>query len=134
MIIDGLANTIDLSSLNELRNLTLGGLIVPRCKNSSTLEESLPSILQRIDSPFLDSVELRFLLVPDADLQFIPWEHVERVLLSHHFFGMRRLRVCVDTVPGVEKAETKVGEFICRGMPELRRRGVLTLHISTEKK
>lgn len=134
MIIDGLANMIDLSRLNELRSLILGGLIVPISKNSSTLEESLPSVLQRIDSPFLNTIELRFLLVPDADLQFVPWEHLERVLLSHHFFGMRSLRISVDTVPGVERVETNVGEFICRGMPELHRRGVLTLQISTEER
>lgn len=119
---DELINSIDLSQLQELRTLHIGGLTVPGTS-------SLPNVLQRIDSSFLDTVELSFDLCHDSDLLCMDWRQLERVLLALHFFSMRQVRIFFDIAPGVPKGFWETAEkTICEAMPDLYRRGVLRVH------
>jgi len=128
--VDELINSIDLSRLQGLCILRIGGLTVPRNKCSSILGvSSLANVLQRIDSSFLDAIEISFDLYHDSDMLCMDWRHLERALLALHFFSMRQVRIFFDIAPGVPKGFWESAEkVICGAMPDLYRRGVLRVH------
>jgi len=134
---DDLANTLDLSRLSTLQTLRIGGLQVPKTQHiASVFEGSLPSILQRIESSFLERVELHFNLTPDSDAAFqsIDWRHLERVLLTLHFFGMKTVSILVEMSAFGDSARRAVGveRAVRASMADLDARGVLQVRAFEE--
>jgi len=134
---DDLANTLDLSRLSILQTLRIGGLQIPKAQHiASVLEGSLPYILQRIESSFLESVELHFNLTPDSDsaLQSIDWRHLERVLLTLHFFGMKTVSILVEMSAFGDSARraVEVERTVRASMADLDARGVLQVRAFEE--
>lgn len=120
-----------------MQTLRLMGLYVPKIRHPCVLEESLPSVLQRIESSLFETTELCFTLTPDADLQGIDWRQLERVWLPLHFFGMRTVRIFVDVISGDEaknEGGVDVEGAIYQAMPELYSRGVLMVHATMKRK
>lgn len=110
--------------------------MVPQSRHSSVHTENLADILQQIDSPFLNTVELFFVLGPDSQLRRMNWRQLERALLALHFFGMQKVHVHFDIVLGVEQKclpET-IEKMTCEAMPDLYRRGVLRVHAAEADK
>jgi hypothetical protein len=105
--------------------------MVPR--HSSIPEESLPNVLRQIDSPFLNTVELSFVVAHDSDLRCVDWKQLELVLLDLHFFGMRRVHVFCDVAEVEQRWVWETAEkMISEAMPDLYRRGVLKIHSGTK--
>lgn len=134
---DDLANTLDLSRLSTLQTLRIGGLQIPKTQHiASVLEGSLPSILQRIESSFLERVELHFNLTTDSDsaLQSIDWRHLERVFLTLHFFGMKTVSILVEMSAFGDSARraVEVERTLRASMADLDARGALQVRAFEE--
>ncbi|CAA7269520.1 unnamed protein product [Cyclocybe aegerita] len=128
-----LSNAIDLSRLGNLRALHIEGLNIPGSDCFSAVEESLPSILQRIESSFLEAVELQFRLQPQGSLQCIEWRRLERVFLALHFFGMGLVRVTIHLGHSVtNECEAEVEKRLRDAMSELNARGVLQVPLASK--
>ncbi|KAF9533281.1 hypothetical protein CPB83DRAFT_903230 [Crepidotus variabilis] len=134
---DEISDILDLSRLGVLRTLRLDGLRVPKAKYTSVLEEGLATILQRIESSFLDTIHLGFALGNDADLRHINWRELERVLLALHFFGLKTVCVVVNILPDVREVTSLSSQLqteLRLAMPELANRGVLKVSANTNRR
>ena len=111
-------------------------MTVPQTRCSTVLEDNLANVLQRIDSSFLDTVELSFVVAHDSDLRCMDWQQLERVLLALHFFSMRRACVFFNIVEGAEQKWVwkTIENMICEAMPDLYRRGVLKIYETKQRK
>ena len=111
-------------------------MTVPQTRSSTVLEDSLANVLQRIDSSFLDTVELSFVVAHDSDLRCMDWQQLERVLLALHFFSMRRVCVFFNIMEGAEQRWVwkAIESMICEAMPDLYRRDVLKICETKQRK
>ncbi|KAF8147493.1 hypothetical protein B0H34DRAFT_176697 [Crassisporium funariophilum] len=126
MLQDEFANTIDLSRLSHLRTLCIEGMKLRKSDALSVLETSLPQILHRIESCCLQSIDLKFHVGESADIDCFDWNHLERVLLAHHFFGMAVARIFV-VVEDVNDDCRTVEQRIRKAMADLDSRGALAV-------
>ncbi|KAF8972305.1 hypothetical protein BDZ97DRAFT_1784109 [Flammula alnicola] len=130
---NGLTNALDLSHLSALRTLDIEGLTISKHNQLSMVEKILPKILGRIESPFFESIELKFRLEDSADVECINWRHLEGALLALHFFGMGRVRLVCEIPSDSPTKEDRVERWIRASMSDLDERGVLDLHVVREK-
>lgn len=121
-----LIDVLDLSHLSDLRVLRLEGLRISK----THMEEFLPEILKRLESPFLESIEIKFRLECEAGAECVNWSRLERVLLGLHFFGLRSVQITGEAHSG---SAEQVEGWIYGGMPDLRERGVLGVRVANEK-
>lgn len=135
-LVDDFVNSINLSRLNQLQTLCIEGLRLEGEKSLSVVETTLVPILQRIESSFLESINLRFLLL-DASATLedsFNWQSLERVLLMHHFFGLRFVRVVIvledaSTVYDLKQEYDDVEQWIRRAMNDLDSREILDVRV-----
>lgn len=124
--LDDLISAVDLSRLGHLRTLCIGGLRIQEKKSLVGIEAALVPILERIESSFLESIDLRFLLDANAAPACFNWKCLERVLLAHHFFGLRLVRVIVLSE---EDKQESVEQWIRRAMSDLSSREILVIRV-----
>ena len=121
-------DALDISHLSDLRVLRLEGLRISKID----MEEFLPDLLRRLESPFLTSIEIKFRLECEADMESVNWSRLERVLLGLHFFGLRSVQITGEVHAGYPLGADQVERWICGGMPDLRERGVLGVRVVDE--
>jgi hypothetical protein len=97
------------------------------------MEEYLPEILKRLESPFLESIEIKFRLECEADAERVNWNPLERVLLGLHFFGLKSVQVTGESHVGYPLGDEQVERWMDGGMSDLRERGVLSVRVDNEK-
>jgi hypothetical protein len=128
---------LDLSTLSDLRTLSIGGLHLGSSTARVLIERTLPKILGRIEAPFFTALEVRFHLGAQFSAEAmacIDWSQLQRVLLEHRFFGMSTARVVVE----VSNSDSGVGSASCveremrAGMGELLVSGALDLRVVCE--
>jgi hypothetical protein len=119
---------LDLSHLSDLRVLRLDGLNISK----TDTEEVLPEFLKRIESPFLESIGIKFLLRGESDVECIDWRHLERVLLGLHFFGLRSVQIVGEVHAASPLNTEQVERQIYGGMADLFERGVLGVRVDNE--
>ena len=124
--LDDLVKAVDLSHLSELRTLCIEGL---RIQENQSLSTTLVPILQRIESSFLESIDLGFLLDANTTLACFNWQSLERVLLMHHFFGLRLVRVTIVLEEATTDKREFVEQWIRRAMSDLNSREILTVRV-----
>lgn len=95
------------------------------------MEVTLVPILDRIESSSLESIDLRFLLDADATLACFNWQNLERVLLTHHFFGLKFVRIIIvlEEEASAHKQEFVEG-WIRSAMCDLNSRGILAVRVA----
>jgi len=123
---DDLIHAVDLSHLSELRTLCIEGL---RIQENKSLSTTLIPILQSIESSFLESIDLVFLLDANTTLACFNWQSLERVLLMHHFFGLRLVRVTIVLEEATTDKREFVEQWIRRAMSDLDSREILTVRV-----
>jgi len=121
-------DALDLSHLSDLRVLRLDGLSVSK----TNTEEVLPEILKRIESPFLESIGIKFRPECESDAECIDWSHLERVLLGLHFFSLRRVQIIGEIHAGSPLNTEQLERRIYGGMADLFERGVLGVRVDNE--
>ncbi|KAF8181480.1 hypothetical protein BJ912DRAFT_979646 [Pholiota molesta] len=128
---------LDLSTLSDLRTLSVGGLHLASSTARVLIERTLPKILGRIEAPFFTALEVRFHLGAQFSAEAmacIDWSQLQRVLLEHRFFGMSTARIVVE----VSNSDSGVGSATCveremrAGMGELLVSGALDLRVVCE--
>jgi len=120
-----------MSRLSQLRTLCIEGLLIQENRlNLSVLEATLVPILQRIESSFLESIDLRFLLDVIPALACFNWQSLECVLLMHYLFGLRLVRVTIVLEQaGTTHNRESVERWIRRAMCDLDSREVLVVRV-----
>jgi len=94
------------------------------------MEATLVPILQRIESSFLESINLGFLLLDANDvLVSFRWKSLERVLLMHHFFGLKFVRVVIVLEDASTVKQESVEWWIRRAMSDLNSREILAVRV-----
>jgi hypothetical protein len=125
---------LDLSTLSDLRTLSIGGLHLASSTARVLIERTLPKILGRIEAPFFTALEVRFHLgapISAEAMACIDWSQLQRVLLEQHFFGMATARIVVE----VSNSDSGVGSATCveremrAGMSELLVSGALDFRV-----
>jgi hypothetical protein len=121
---------VNLSRLSQLQTLCIEGLRIQGEKSLSVMEETLVSILQRIESSCLESINLGFLL-EDANTALVSfrWKSLERILLVHHFFGLKFVRVVIVLEDSSTVKQESVGWWIRRAMSDLNSREILAVRV-----
>jgi hypothetical protein len=93
------------------------------------MEATLVPILDRIDSSFLESIDLRFLLAANAALACFNWQNLERVLLTHYFSGLRFVRVIIVLEEASAHKQEFVEGWIRSAMSDLNSQGILAVQV-----
>ncbi|KAF6755410.1 hypothetical protein DFP72DRAFT_1122013 [Ephemerocybe angulata] len=125
---DDYIKSLKLSRLTQLRSLKIEGLKLSQ--KQSVLETSLPRLLSRLESPFLQHISISFSLDFFVDLDNFDWDQLQRVLKELHFFGMKGAKITINTAPTVDSGKQKVVEhWVRKALRELDERGALDVTV-----
>ncbi|TFK18186.1 hypothetical protein FA15DRAFT_675495 [Coprinopsis marcescibilis] len=133
-------SALKFSRLVHLRHLIIEGLqLSPK---SGILKSTLPRLLSRLESPFLQLIELDFVFATGksrgdlaTDLEQLDWQQLQRVLMELHFFGLRRVAMKIrcqkgsneNATPGLEDGLRRAMQRTRMAFKDLDGRGVLDL-------
>ncbi|KAG2018310.1 cytoplasmic protein [Coprinopsis cinerea AmutBmut pab1-1] len=125
---DELLSNLQLARLGQLRTLTMEGLAIDSC--TSFVEDTLPRLLSPLDSSSLHTVVLGFRWPSTQRWHEVDWSHLQRVLMEHHFFGVRNVHVRAYTQgePGIDDAKDIEG-CVRKALSSLDGRGVLRVAV-----
>ena len=90
---------------------------------------TLLPILSSIESSFLESIDLRFVLEVNAALACFNWQHLERALLTHHFFGLKLVGVTIVLEEASTHKQESVEQWLRSAMSDLNTRGILVVRV-----